>query len=135
MFQATDRLILGFDYYRVGYSAFADGFTVLVDDPSDPVRPENFSAEDGDEYHAGLEYAFPHGRRPWFLRSGIWYDPSHGIQYAGPKEEFAAIFRARDGYLHWAAGGGVVGSGYQIDLGVDYSERAVTFSLSTVVRF
>lgn len=133
MFQATDRLIVGFDYYRIGYSAFAKDFTVLID--QELLRPEDFTSADGNEYHAGLEYAFLNGTRPWFLRTGLWYDPPHGITYEGDSKEFAAIFRPRDGYIHWAAGGGVIGNDYQLDVGVDYSERAVTFSLSAVVRF
>lgn len=139
MWQATDRLILGLDFYRVGYSVFAEDFTnVFRSDSTGPT--DDYSAEDGDELHAGLEYLFPNGRRPWFVRSGLWWDPEHGVRYVGDtrgalgrQEEIR--FRERDGVLHWAAGVGVVGNSYQLDAGVDYSQRTLTVSVSTVVRF
>ena len=131
MFQATGRLILGLDFYRIGYSAFADDFTDVFGFGTE----RDYVADDGSELHAGLEYSFPNSRRPWWLRFGLWNDPEHGVRYAGTELRNSAVFRERGGLLHWAAGGGLTGISHQIDVGVDYSERTTTFSLSTVVRF
>lgn len=138
MFQATDRLIAGLDVYRIGYSSLAADFTdVLVPGPGSAA---DFASEDGTEVHAGLEYAFPNGTRPWFLRTGVWLDPDHGVRFVGSTETDngaldAARFRPRKDIVHFAFGAGIVGSSYQFDGGVDYSQRTLTLSVSTVVRF
>ena len=138
MWQTTERLIAGLDVYRIGYSSFAEDFVdVFV---TGEGAAGDFSANDGTELHLGLEYLFPDGIRPWFLRAGTWWDPEHGARYSGAGEDalgmlYEVVFRPRGGLWHLAAGGGVVGHFFQVDAGVDYSKRTLTVSVSTVVRF
>ena len=138
MWQTTERLVVGLDVYRIGYSSFAEDF-VDVFEPGEGTAGD-FAADDGTEMHLGLEYLFPNGARPWFLRAGTWWDPEHGTRYSGDGEDLIGMadevaFRSRGGLWHLAAGGGVVGHFFQIDAGVDYSKRTLTASVSTVVRF
>ena len=47
------------------------------------VDPDNFTIDDGVEFHAGFEYLFDVQGFP-ALRAGIWRDPDHAVHYDVP---------------------------------------------------
>lgn len=131
MFQVTNRLTLGSDYYRVEYSDVAEDVVVILGSST----ANEYAADDGNELHAGLEYLIAPAGMPQWLRFGVWHGPTPGMYYRGGDLQEQARFRRRDAAVHWAGGWGLATTSYQVDLGIDYSERNTTFSASTVVRF
>jgi long-chain fatty acid transport protein len=135
-FKPSDALTFTLDYDRVEYSALTEDLTGIPG-----LAPEfpNFTVDDGDEYHVGLEYLILASSSPVALRAGAWLDPAHQVRYTGSFDFLAALWApgaaAKDEW-HYTAGIGVSISGkYQVDFAFDLSDRVDTLSLSGVYRF
>lgn len=138
-FQPKDNLTFLFEYDRIEYSALLEGnrlggFTV------DGQR-YRFSLEDADEFRVGVEYLIPRSRGESIsVMLGSWYDPDHTITFEGTGE--GANIRLRrafflptgDDEIHLCAGVEANLGRYQVNLGIDHSDRIGTLALSTVVR-
>jgi long-subunit fatty acid transport protein len=135
--RATESLTVAMDYQRVQYSRITKDFTVIF--PFE-ANPADFTADDSNEFHAGLEYVLTGMSSPIAIRFGAWNDPGHRVRFAGPltedTDQYVAAFREGDDEVHVSGGLGiVVGSNFQLDGGVDVSKRVKTFSFSGVLRF
>jgi hypothetical protein len=118
-----ERLTLGFEWDRVGYSAMleaADSGLVL---------------EDADELRAGAEYVFRRSTPVAAVRLGAWLDPAHQIGYRGGSYTSEALLLSGSDEIHLAAGLGLAFERFQLDLGVDFSDIADVASLSTIYSF
>jgi len=136
-FRPNDALVVTFDWDRVEYSRLAEGF---VTSPGLESQLPYFHVDDGDEWHAGLEYVFLSMKNPLALRLGAWLDPVHVIQYSGDWTSLEALWSATNAMgdeWHYSGGLGMAFAGgkLQVDLAVDLSERVDTGSLSAVYRF
>ena len=116
------------EWRRVEYSSILESFLPQQRDPGDTL-------EDADELHLGGEYAFFAGSSVLAVRAGVWFDPDH---YFGTRSEepfIRAILVPGEDELHVAAGLGLALRRFQIDLGIDLSERIDTASLSVIYSF
>lgn len=138
-FQANDNLTLNFDILRVEYADLAspvfDAFYGQLND----VSADDFSIDSGTELHFGVEYVL--SSKPLALRTGIWTDPGHTMEYNGPVKNadqafFDAMFQGTDNQTHWSVGFGYFfGTRGQIDMAADFSDLQDTYSISAVFRF
>ena len=121
---AGGRFTLGLEWDRVEYSDLLDRV------PADFER----HLEDGDELRAGAELVILRSTPVLAARVGVWLDPDHRIRYTGDDPRIHALRQPGDDELHVTAGLGLVFARFQLDLGVDFSERVDTVSLSSVYR-
>lgn len=138
-FQPKDNLTFLFEYDRIEYSALLAGnrlgsFTV-------EGQRYGFSLEDADELRVGVEYLIPRSRGESIsVMLGSWYDPDHTITFEGTGTRDSirlrrAFFRPTgDDEIHLCAGLEANLGRYQVNLGVDHSDRIGILALSTVVR-
>jgi len=135
-YKPTDALTFGADWNRVEYSALAEDFTGI---PGLAGSFDEFSADDADELHLGVEYLILSVQSPVALRAGAWLDPAHQVTYGGSDPFLSTLWApsaAADDEWHYTFGLGVTISGkYQVDFAVDLSDRVDTMSLSGVYRF
>ena len=133
----SDALTLTVDWDRGTYSDLEKGFAYI---PSLEPEVPNFSVDDADEYHFGLEYGFINMANPLLLRAGAWLDPAHATTYSGSDPIFRALWssaNSADDQWHYTGGLGLVlaQGKFQVDLAADISDRIDTYSLSGVYRF
>lgn len=120
-----DRLTVSFQWDRIAYSSIVD--SLELDDQL---------LDDADELHLGGEYVFRSAAALVAVRLGIWSDPDHQLRANDLTDPFlSALQPPGDDELHWTAGVGVAFGTFQIDLGVDLSDRVDTAALSTVYSF
>ena len=118
----------GFEWNRVEYSTVIDSLDPELKSPGDAL-------DDANELHLGGEYAFFVSTSVVAVRLGAWLDPDHQVRNdtAGPLTQAELI--PGDDQPHFAAGFGLAFEKFQIDLGVDLSERRDTASLSAIYGF
>jgi long-subunit fatty acid transport protein len=119
------------EWKRVEYSSILESLLPQQRDPGDQL-------DDANELHLGGEYAFFVGTTVLALRLGAWHDPDHQFRSETDAAEnpfIRAILPAGEDELHFAAGVGVAFKKFQIDLGIDLSERVQTASLSAIYSF
>ena len=120
---SNGRLTLSFEWDRIEYSAI---FSSLV------LNSYGEFIADGDEYHLGAEYAFL-GSRPLFaLRGGLWRDPNHQVDSDLDSPIVGGLIGRGADELHYAVGLGVAFQRFQVDLGLDLSDRQDALSISGI---
>jgi len=113
-------LTVGFEWDRVGGT-------------TDPLQDGHAVTEGGSEYHLGVEYAVLRWKPVPAFRAGLWRESGRRhdiISSHGVKDSFRS-----DDLGHGAFGVGLAFKRFQIDAGVDISERAVIGSASFVYSF
>jgi len=138
-FQPKDTLTFLFEVDRIEYSALLAGnrlgrFT-------ENGQNLGFRLDDATELRAGAEYVI---RRPkgesFAVMLGAWYDPDHTITFSSQGDGDGIRFRrayflpSGEDEIHLSGGLKAHLGRYQVNLGVDHSDRIGTLSLSTVVR-
>ena len=128
------------DQYGVGI-AFQPGAGALTigfewDETSSAVDPFfNGHAETsgGSEYHLGAEYAVLRWKPVVAFRAGLWSESRGTYEVV----DLTGVERSIDGetLTHAAFGFGFAFSRFQLDLGLDVSDRAVIGSISFVYSF
>jgi hypothetical protein len=119
-----DDLTLSFQWDRINYSS-------IVESADLDAR----AVDDADELHLGGEYVFLGSTPIIAVRIGAWLDPDHQIR-ATSDEPFARAVEPRgEDEMHYALGLGMALESFQIDLGVDFSDRVDTLSLSAIYDF
>ncbi len=116
------------EWRRVEYSS-------IVDSLLPQQRDGGLFLDDADEIHLGGEYAFFAGISVLAVRLGAWHDPDHYLDVREEDPAVRALFAPGEDELHLAAGLGVALRRFQIDLGIDLSERIDTASLSLIYSF
>ena len=118
------RLTVGLEWDRVGYSDFLEVFGV-----------RGLKLEDADEVHLGVEYVVAEATPVVALRLGVWHDPDHRIGYEGRNYLAEGMLRGGEDENHLALGVGLAFARVKIDLGFDISEPVDTLSFSTIYTF
>ena len=90
----------------------------------------DFQLSNGSEFRVGFEYSTATKNKTYFFRGGAWSDPDHEIQYRGPLTDQRALFLPGDDEIHGSAGFGFRFAMFQLDVGLDLSERVKTASIS-----
>jgi long-chain fatty acid transport protein len=121
---ATGALTLAFEWDHVTYSSLAETLAARGEGGS------GSALADADELHLGGEYAFLSRSPIIAVRFGAWLDPNHG-RYTVVTSTNAS----KGDELHIAAGVGWAFKRFQIDLGLDASDRAVALSASGIYSF
>jgi long-subunit fatty acid transport protein len=117
-----------FEWDRVEYSIIVESLDPSLTSAGDVV-------DDADELRFGGEYAFL-GSTPLFaVRLGLWHDPDHRIRNDSQDPFNRAELPPGEDVLHFAVGFGVAFRAFQIDLGVDLSERVDTAAISAIYSF
>jgi len=124
-YRAPDgRLTVTFQWDRVEYSNIAH--SLELDDQS---------IDDIDELHLGAEYVFLGSTPIIAVRLGAWWEPDHQPRATIDDPLLRAILQTGEDEMHYAAGLGVAMQRFQIDLAVDFADRADTLSLSAIYSF
>ena len=133
-------LLVTVEYTRVHYSALKVDF--IDSQVGRSTGRDNFTIDDGNEVHAGLEYVFTNVARTPAVRVGAWYDPRHTVRYTPSAQRtlndelFSAYLPRGRNLVHATAGAGVaISSRLEMNAAFDYSSRTRTGSASVVVRF
>jgi long-subunit fatty acid transport protein len=138
-FRSRDgRLAIGFEWDRVEYSTIFGSFDPVVIVNVDPDFDEGvyLTADDGNEYRVGGEYALLELVPVLALRAGVWLDPDHRFRSTHPDDpEHRALFQPGENELHYAIGVGLAFKTFQIDFAADFSDLVDTFSLSAIYSF
>jgi long-chain fatty acid transport protein len=116
------------EWRRVGYSSILESF------PPEELEPGEY-LNDADEIHLGGEYTFFARSSVVAVRAGVWRDPDHNFGANTDNLFDRAIQVPGEDELHLAAGLGVALRSFQIDFGIDLSERIDTASLSVIYSF
>jgi long-subunit fatty acid transport protein len=135
----TPRLLVQFDFVRIGYSSLAKDFTLIFD--RDTLNGDEFEVDDVIETHAGAEYLLFQGRNSMFVRAGVYTSPNHNTRFTGTADvETNATQQAfynllpRDTEVIGTFGVGfVLGSRAQADIAVVGKAKEIVGSIG--VRF
>lgn len=139
----AELLTITLDYDHVKFSQFGDN-TLNV--RGEGVR---YTADDANQFRAGLQYVFPIGSSFLAIRGGYWRDPDHRVRAVGvqpsPQDNFTTarnkainrlLFVSGSDVDHYTGGIGLAaGEHFQLDGAVDYAKTVTTVSLSAVGRF
>jgi len=118
------RLTVTFQWDRVEYS-----------DIPHSLGLDDQTIDDADELHLGAEYVFLGSTPVIAVRLGAWLDPDHQMRATIDEPFIRALMPRGDDEVHFAAGLGVAMQQFQIDLAIDFADRADTFSLSAIYSF
>lgn len=118
------RLTLTFQWDRIEYSDIP--LSLDLDDQT---------IDDADELHLGAEYVFLGSTPVIAVRLGTWLDPDHQMRATSDDPFLRALMPRGDDEIHFAAGVGVAMQQFQIDLAMDFADRADTLSLSAIYSF
>jgi long-chain fatty acid transport protein len=134
----TDTLTLTTEYTRVSYSRLEEDFVVAQGTQG---RGDQFFVEDGNEFHAGVEYVLANVPKTPALRVGAWYDPDKSVQFrtvSGDSldERLAVALSQGEAVVHYTFGGGLsLSPRFELNAAADLSKRTRVGSASIVVRF
>jgi long-chain fatty acid transport protein len=155
-FRPSDRWTISFEYNFVQYEQLlngsGDGRPVEIagltesTDPDPALRAElrrqgenivnGLAINNANQARLGVEWIARTGRTALILRTGAWYDPDHRVRFEGQQEIPGSALDLRLGdEIHFGGGIGVAGSRFQVDAGIDVSNRVNTVSTSAVLRF
>ena len=119
-----DRLTVSFQWDHIGYSSIVE--SLELDDQT---------VDDADELHLGGEYVFHGSTTLIAVRFGAWLDPDHQLRATVDDPFTRALLPLGSDEMHYAAGVGLAFKRFQIDFGVDLSDRADTASVSAIYSF
>ncbi|HEV3076695.1 MAG TPA: outer membrane protein transport protein [Thermoanaerobaculia bacterium] len=144
-FLPNDVLTALVEYDRVQYSQLLDGNRLGAFDVGGHTY--KFDLNDANEVRLGVEYQFkrPNGEA-FTIMGGGWYDPDHTLTFnaasfdsapAGESLRFRGAYFQPTGknLIHVSAGAEVAVERFQLDVGIDHSERADTLAISAVIHF
>ncbi len=134
----TQVLIINLDAVHITYSNLVDDVfafnSVVRENVDKPYR-----ANDVTEIRLGGEYFFTM-KLPVAVRAGVWRDPAHSVEWAGPLSDRnytaeAVLFPEGTTQMHWSVGAGLAWEKFQIDAAYDSSKYYKVGSISLVTRF
>lgn len=122
-------LTISIQWDRVGYSRIIE----RIDNPD--IELSGLRIDDGNEFHAGMEYAFLETEPLFALRGGVWWNPGHKVFAEDGNDVQRALLQKGEGEAHFALGAGVRFEKVQIDLGVDASSSIRSLAVSAIYVF
>lgn len=120
----NDRLVVSFQWSHVDYSTILGSLEI-----------DNQTVDDADEIHLGGEYVFKPSKTLVAMRVGAWIDPDHQLRATVRDPLTSALAPSGEDLLHLAAGVGVAFRRFQLDFGIDLSDRVDRASLSAIYSF
>ena len=142
-FRPTAFLTFNADYNRVRYSELMQDFVTFprTGPCTTEARAVRFTAQDGNEYHAGARYVIARAspflrRHPVIATAGWWREAPHAIELNDPLDPDSLLFPTARSEHHYSAGLGILlGDHWQISVGTDVSRRQRIVSISTLSRW
>lgn len=139
--QPTDRLAIVLDYSRLQYSSLERGFVDTIVGPGS--EPAQFSIENGDELHIGVEYVLTQLPGTPAIRLGGWYDPAHGVYFERSatlnpffNDLFSSALEGGDDVIHYTGGVGLSFNRHvEFNAAADLTTLNKLFSASAIFRF
>jgi long-subunit fatty acid transport protein len=140
VYRPSEALTISTEYKRVRYSTLLDGYALVLAYPAPPPAGADYKADDGSEFHGGLEYAIKADKNRFFLRGGAWYDPQHTVYFVGGASVGGGFPTLRlpksDSEMHGTGGLGIdFGGRLAFDGAVDVSTRLTVAGASATLRF
>lgn len=136
LYRAKPELRLSLDWQRVFYSEIIDKGFVIVESIA-TERKENYSIEDADEIHLGIEWLIPRDSSVWALRAGYFNNPQHPVTYRGEDLIIGARFDgagSRD-QNHFTLGvGWVLLNKVEVDVAANFWEQGREYTVSFIWR-
>ena len=138
----NDTLLFTAEYTRVLHSQLLNQYVdSLVNRGESADRVANFTIDDSNEVHAGVEYIIPGPRHPG-IRAGFWYDPDHSVHFRPTPandpldERIAAMLSSGKDQYHYTFGG-LIGLHPKMDFSaaVDWASRSTLVSASIIWHF
>lgn len=134
-FRPAEPWTILIDAVRMEFSDLMDGYIGGLNRISFPSDRAEFTVDDGNEYHLGVERILLAGTTPFALRFGAWSDPDHRIR-AASEAGLMEVFPAGERVTHYTAGFGVtIKQSIQLDFAADVSDVNSTFVASSIYRF
>jgi len=134
-FRPSEPWTILVDVVNLEYSDLLEDYVSGLNRISFPSDRVEFTVDDGNEYHAGLERIFLAGTTPIAMRLGAWSDPDHRIR-AAESSGLQAAFPAGERVTHYTAGFGMtLKQTIQIDFAADISSVNSSFVVSTIYGF
>jgi long-chain fatty acid transport protein len=138
--RATEEITLTTDYVHVGYGGLKEDFINFQAISSG--REDQLRIDDGNEFHAGVEWLFAQLRFAPAVRGGFWFDPDHTVAYVsnGSGDQldvrYQFVLPGGEDLWHYTFGGGLSLSRiFEVNAGADLSKRGAHASASIIVRF
>jgi hypothetical protein len=139
--QPTDRVAIVLDCSRLQYSSLERGFIDTIVGPGS--EPEQFSIENGNEFHVGVEYVLAQLPGTPAIRLGGWYDPAHGVQFQRSatlnpffNDLFSAALNGGNDVIHYTGGVGLsLNRHVEFNAAADLTTLNRLFSASAIFRF
>ena len=142
--QPGRRLLFMAEVTRITNSRLVEDF--IVDQALAAGVEGNVFIDDGTEFHFGFQYLDEN--RSWLprYRAGIWSDPDHTVNFRARSvpdhpdtralfERLAVALAPGERELHYTGGIGLtVHPRFELNVGADVAERAVTVSTSLVMK-
>jgi long-chain fatty acid transport protein len=122
--RADGRLTVSFQWDHVEYS-----------DIPNSIGLDDQTIDNANELHLGAEYVFLESTPILAVRLGAWLEPDHQMRATTDDPFTRAMLPGGSDDLHYTAGLGVAVQNFQIDFGVDFSDRVDTVSLSAIYSF
>jgi len=119
-----DRLTISCQWDRIEYANIPES-----------LGAGDLTVDDADEFRVGGEYVFRRPKTMVALRVGAWLDPDHQLRAIVEDPLTRALAPPGKDEMHYAAGIGVAFNRFQIDFGVDLSDRVDTASISAIYSF
>jgi len=119
-----ERLTVSFQWDHIRYSSIAE--SLELDDQT---------VDDANELHLGGEYVFRRSTTLIAVRVGAWLDPEHQLRATVDDPFVSALLPPGDDEMHYATGVGVAFKHFQVDVGLDFSDRIDTLSISAIYSF
>ena len=118
------HVTVSFQWDRVKYSSIPA--SIGVDDQT---------INDADQLHLGAEYVFLGSTTIVAVRLGTWLEPDHQMRATTDDPLVRALLPHGKDDIHYAVGLGIAVQNLQIDLAVDFADRADTVSISAIFNF
>ncbi len=125
-----------FDWQKIFYEEIIKNGFVIVESLTTETK-ENYTIENINEFHLGMEWLIPTDRSVWALRTGYYRNPLHAVSYRGNDTAIQARF-AGTGLSdedHFTLGGGwVFDNRIEIDVSANIWEVGRELNLSFIWR-
>lgn len=136
LYRVRPDLRLSLDWQRVFYSEIVDKGFVITEDIA-TVTKENYSVNDVDEIHVGVEWLIPRESTVWAIRTGYFHNPKHPVRFNGDdvfiNARFAGVGSRDENHVTLGLGW-VLLNKFEVDVAANFWELGKEFKVSFIWR-